>query len=58
VETKNERDKVMFQIRVKIDPERLHARAGAIRSSLPCVAYLRLDPAGAWPPQLQGSAAQ
>ena len=58
VETKSERDKLMFRIRVRIDPERLRARADRVRSGLPGVAYLRLDPAVAWPPQLQGNAAQ
>jgi HlyD family secretion protein len=58
VETKSERDKLMFRTRVKIDPERLRARADSVRSGLPGVAYLRLDPAVAWPPQLQGNAAR
>ena len=58
VETKSERDKLMFRIRVRIDPERLRARADKVRSGLPGVAYLKLDPAVAWPPQLQGNAAQ
>src|ERR1039458_10137853 len=58
VETKSERDKLMFRIRVRIDPERLRARADAVRSGLSGVAYLRLDPAVAWPPQLQGNAAR
>ena len=58
VETQSERDKLMFRIRVKIDPERLRARADAVRSGLPGVAYVLLDPAVAWPPRLQGNAAQ
>ena len=56
VETKDERDKLMFRIRVRIDPERLRGRAEIVRSGLPGVAYLRTDPAVAWPPQLQGDA--
>jgi HlyD family secretion protein len=58
VETKSERDKLMFRIRVRIDPERLLARGDRVRSGLPGVAYIRLDPAVAWPPQLQGNAAR
>ena len=58
VETKNERDKLMFRIRVKIDPERLRARADRVRSGLPGVAYVLLDPAVAWPAKLQGNAAR
>src|SRR5208283_3526029 len=56
VETKDARDKLMFRIRVRIDPERLQGRAEIVRSGLPGVAYLRTDPAVAWPPQLQGDA--
>jgi HlyD family secretion protein len=58
VETKEERDKLMFRIRVKIDPERLRARADRVRSGLPGVTYVRYDPAVAWPPRLQGIVAQ
>jgi HlyD family secretion protein len=57
VETQNERDKLMFRIRVRIDPERLRARGDAVRSGLPGVAYLLLDQAVVWPRQLQGKAA-
>jgi HlyD family secretion protein len=55
VETKDERDKLMFRIRVRIDPERLRARAEAVRSGLPGVAYVQTDPNAIWPPQLQAS---
>ena len=54
VETKDERDKLMFRIRVKIDPERLRARAERVRSGLPGVGYVQFDPAVDWPPKLQG----
>ena len=43
VETKDERDKLMFRVRVKIDPERLQARGDAVRSGLPGVAYVKYD---------------
>jgi HlyD family secretion protein len=55
VETKDERDKLMFRIRVRIDPERLATRADIVRSGLPGVAYVRTDPNAAWPPSLLGS---
>jgi HlyD family secretion protein len=48
----------MFRIRVKIDPERLRARADKVRSGLPGVAYLRVNSTVAWPLQLEGTAAQ
>jgi HlyD family secretion protein len=53
VETKDERAKLMFRVRVRIDPERLHGRAEMVRSGLPGIAYVRADPAAAWPPTLQ-----
>jgi len=55
VETKDERDKLMFRVRVRIDPERLQGRAQIVRSGLPGVAYVRTDATAAWPPQLQAS---
>ena len=58
VETQSERDKLMFRIRVRIDPERLRARAEAVRSGLPGVAYVLTDAKTKWPAFLQGSAAQ
>ncbi len=55
VETKDERDKLMFRIRVRIDPERLRARAEEVRSGLPGVAYIKLDSSVPWPPNLQAT---
>jgi HlyD family secretion protein len=56
VETKDERDKLMFRIRVRIDPERLRGRAELVRSGLPGTAYVSTDPSMAWPAKLQASA--
>jgi HlyD family secretion protein len=53
VETKDERDKLMFRIRVRIDPEQLRTRAEEVRSGLPGIAYVQTDPTIAWPPRLQ-----
>jgi HlyD family secretion protein len=55
VETQTERDKLMFRIRARIDQERLLAHVDAIRSGLPGVAYIRWDPAIAWPKSLLGA---
>jgi len=55
VETSDERDKLMFRIRVRIDPDRLEGRAALVRSGLPGMAYVRNDPAAVWPPNLQPS---
>jgi HlyD family secretion protein len=55
VETKDEREKLTFRIRVRIDPERLKGRAEIVRSGLPGVAYVRFDPSAPWPDQLKVS---
>jgi HlyD family secretion protein len=55
VETQTERDKLMFRIRVRIDPERLLAHSDAIRSGLPGVTYVRWDPKVAWPKNLESA---
>jgi len=56
VETKNDRDKLMFRARVKIDPDRARAHADAVRSGLPGMAYVRTDDVQPWPAALQGRA--
>jgi len=53
VETKSERDKLMFRIRVRIDPDRLRAHAAQVRSGLPGIAYILIDPHTQWPAALQ-----
>jgi HlyD family secretion protein len=58
VETQSERDKLMFRIRIRIDPERLRTRAEAVRSGLPGVAYILTSSGTAWPPALQGQVTQ
>jgi HlyD family secretion protein len=55
VETQSERDKLMFRIRVRIDQDRLLKHTDAIRSGLPGVAYIRWNPAVAWPNKLEGT---
>ena len=57
VETKDERDKLMFRVRVRIDPDQLRGRAEIVRSGLPGEAYVRTDAHAAWPPQLRPSPA-
>jgi HlyD family secretion protein len=56
VETKDERDKLMFRVRVRIDPQRLEGRAAIVKSGLPGIAYVRTDPSVAWPANLRPSA--
>jgi HlyD family secretion protein len=55
VETKSERDKLMFRVRVRIDPERLHAHRDAVKIGVPGVTYVQLDRNVPWPERLRGT---
>ena len=50
VESKSPRESPSVSVRVLIDRARLDADAGSVRTGLPGVAYIRLDPKAAWPP--------
>ena len=49
VETADEREKLMFRVRARIDPELLSRHIEDVKTGLPGMAYLRLDPDAAWP---------
>ena len=49
IETKSEREKLMFRIKVKVDPELLQSGKLQINSGVPGVAYIRLDSNASWP---------
>jgi HlyD family secretion protein len=53
VETRSERDKLMFRVRARIDPALLKEHADEVRTGLPGVTYVRLDPKAEWPQQLR-----
>lgn len=53
VETKSERDKLMFRIKVKADPAWLTAHRDLAKGGMPGVAYVKLDAAAVWPANLQ-----
>jgi HlyD family secretion protein len=55
VETQTERDKMMFRVRVRIDPDQLQGVARQAPSGLPGVAYVRFDDKAEWPATLQGA---
>lgn len=57
VETKSERDKLMFRVKVRIDPDILSKYAESLRTGLPGNAYIRVDPKVEWPAWLQGRSA-
>jgi HlyD family secretion protein len=52
VETKTEREKLMFRVKVKIDPELLQKYLEKVKTGLPGVAYVRLDAGTPWPQHL------
>jgi HlyD family secretion protein len=54
VETKSDRDRMMFRVRVKIDPARARDHANEVRSGLPGLAYVKLDEKKDWPEALKG----
>lgn len=53
VETRSEREKLMFRIKVQIDPQVVKGHEAVVKPGLPGVAYMRLDSAAQWPPSLQ-----
>ncbi|MQY50972.1 HlyD family secretion protein [Rhodocyclus gracilis] len=52
VETRNEREKLMFRVRLKVDADWLQANVQRITVGTPAVAWFRLDPAQPWPDKL------
>ncbi|MGE5129172.1 MAG: glycoside hydrolase family 43, partial [Sphingomonadaceae bacterium] len=53
VETPSEREKLMFRVRAQIPPELLRKHIVHVKTGLPGVAYVRLDPNKEWPARLQ-----
>ena len=52
VETASERQKLMFRVRAQIDRELLLRHLDQVKTGLPGVAWLKLDPQAAWPADL------
>ncbi|MDV7212850.1 HlyD family secretion protein, partial [Azotobacter beijerinckii] len=53
VETESEREKLMFRIKARIDPQLLAKHLEQVKTGLPGRAYVKLDPAAEWPAHLQ-----
>jgi HlyD family secretion protein len=49
VETRSERDKLMFRVKVQIPPERVMRHIEIVKTGIRGVAYVRLDDSIAWP---------
>ena len=53
VETESEREKLMFRVKARIDPQLLKRHMEQVKTGLPGMAYLKLDADAQWPAQLQ-----
>lgn len=53
VETLDERQKLMFRIKARIDPGLLRKHLRQVKTGLPGMAYVRLDRGAAWPEELE-----
>lgn len=58
VETEEERQKLMFRVRARIAPDLLRKYISYVKTGLPGMAYLRLDPDVAWPENLEKNIVQ
>jgi HlyD family secretion protein len=53
VETASEREKLVFRVKARIDPALLRKHVAQVKSGLPGMAYVRLDPSVPWPEKLK-----
>ena len=56
VETQVEREKLMFRVKAKIDPALLSKYIEYVKTGLPGVAYVKINPAAQWPDFLKTNA--
>ena len=52
VETRNEREKLMFRVKIRVDPDWLKSHTTIAKPGMPGVAYIRRSADSAWPAQL------
>ncbi|GAA3102621.1 HlyD family efflux transporter periplasmic adaptor subunit [Rhizobium viscosum] len=52
VETQDERQKLMFRVKARIDPDLLQKHKELVKTGLPGMAYVKLDPQAEWPESL------
>jgi HlyD family secretion protein len=53
VETRTEREKLMFRVKVTIDPDLLKRHLDRVKTGVPGVAWVRLDESTPWPEDLR-----
>jgi HlyD family secretion protein len=52
VETASEREKLVFRVKIQIDPRVLTKYQAWVKPGIPGIAYVRLDPGAKWPENL------
>lgn len=55
VETRTEREKLMFRLKIQLDADFLKTHAALAKTGIPGVAYIRLDANAAWPASLRSA---
>lgn len=58
VETEEERQKLMFRVKAQVPQDLLRKYVRQVKTGLPGMAYVRLDPEAEWPAQLSGTLVQ
>jgi HlyD family secretion protein len=58
VETAQERQKLMFRVKAQIPADLLRKYVQFVKTGLPGMAYVRLDPSAKWPEAIQGAPVQ
>lgn len=58
VETASEREKLMFRVRAQIARELLESHLAQVKTGLPGMAWVRVDPAAPWPARLDRNLVQ
>ncbi len=53
VETASERQKLMFRVRAQISPDLLRQHLEQVKTGVPGVAWLKVDPKAEWPESLK-----
>lgn len=55
VETKAEREKLMFRVKLQVDADLVKGHEAMVKPGLPGVAYVQLDGVTQWPTNLQAN---
>ena len=53
VETESERQKLMFRVKARLDPQLLRKNIRVVKTGVPGVAWLKIDPKAVWPDDLK-----